>query len=465
MEFTYEVNQVLASVSKAQLDFAQYAAAHPDYLDRSQFKALEEKHCAITIPIQSWPTLVGANTLAEMERVSVGLCRLIKRIPDVIFDFDAEAMSEFYHLDLSFIQHFVVPAADDQVFEGAMGRGDFIKTADGLWCIEFNVASNLAGIWEAAVWQQKMMSIPLITDYLGRNNIAVRYRNSFDLQMQHVIQQANKRGLANEELNVAYVFLKEELENDPAAGDLKKYFHENYVRVLGESGPARHGTCFICSFDELSVADGCVFAQGKRVHAIVECIGGDVPLHILRCHQLGTLNLHNGPVTYVLCNKLNMALLSEFQNSEIFSEEEQELVRRHIPWTRKVVDSTTDFEGTLVALLDFIRENKDMLVLKKSISRSGEDVVPGHCRTQVEWEKALAWALEENNWIVQKYVPCPPLPYQHGDYGCCPHDVVWGLFVFGEIYGGTFLRVLPKGKGSVVNRPKGAFDAIVLEVD
>jgi len=466
MEFTSELTDVLASISTAHLEFVQHASLHPSYLDRFQFGALEEKHCAITIPIQSWPTLVDGETVAEMERVSVGLCGLIKRIPKVIFNFDAEAMSEFYHLDRTFIEHFVLAAADDQVFAGAMGRGDFIKTADGLWCVEFNLASNLAGIWEATAWQQKMMSIPLITDYLDQKKVLVRYRNSFDLQMRHVIQQVCQSGLATrQEINVAYAFPKEEMEKDPAIPEMQKYFNENYLRVLREFGPEIHGECFVCSFDEFSVADGHAFVDGKRIHVVVECIGGDVPLHILRCHQRGTLNLHNGPVTYVLCNKLNLALLSELQDSEIFTEEEQNLIRRHVPWTRKVADCASDFEGRSISLLDFIRENKEILVLKKSISRSGEDVVPGSCRTRQEWEKALAWACEENDWIVQRYVPCPPLPYQWGDYGCCPHDVIWGLFVFGETYGGSFLRVLPKGHGSVVNRPKGAFDAIVLEVN
>src|SRR5262249_48619155 len=162
---------------------------------------------------------------------------------------------------------------------------------------------------------------------------------------------------ANKEINVAYVFPKEELEKDPTSRELRKYFHENYLRVLRESNLDVQGECFVCSFDEFKVDDGRAFVGFKRIHVVVECIGGDVPFHVLRCHQRGTLNLHNGPVTYVLCNKLNMALLSEFQGSEIFDEEEQNLIRQHVPWTRKVAGSATDFEQRPVSILDFIREN------------------------------------------------------------------------------------------------------------
>jgi hypothetical protein len=38
-----------------------------------------------------------------------------------------------------------------------------------------------------------------------------------------------------------------------------------------------------------------------------------------------------------------------------------------------------------------------------------------------------------------------------------PHEVVWGLFVFGEYFGGVHLTMLPTGHGSgVVNPNQGA---------
>ena len=42
--------------------------------------------------------------------------------------------------------------------------------------------------------------------------------------------------------------------------------------------------------------------------------------------------------------------------------------------------------------------------------------------------------------------------------------MVWGLFVFGQRFGGGFLRVLPTGRAGVVNCALGAKFASYLDV-
>jgi len=467
MEFTREQTKALRAVSEEHMKFVQYAANNAHCLDRLQFKLLDEWHCAISARVQAWPTFVDKETIAEMGRVSVGLCKVIKRIPAAVFELDTELMSEFYQLDADYIRNVVlgVGAKADQVIQGAFGRGDFIKTADGLWCVEFNIASNLGGIWETTAWEQKIITVPVIADYLSRNNLSVQLRNTLRVMMKHVIDQAKRYLQAlSRQINVAYVFQKEYLADEAEVRGLRKYFSENYREALQQFGNGMQGDFILCCFDDLRVSDGLVFWGETRIHVVIEVTEGIVPAHILRCQQLGTLNLHNGPFSYLLCNKLNMALLSEFQDSEIFEEKERELIRCHVPWTRRVASGNADFEGNSISLFDFILENRDTLMLKKSLGSSGQFVVAGPSRTPGEWETALRRALEEKDWIVQKYIACPSFPYQYGDYGCCLHDVIWGLFVFGEEYGGAFLRVLPKGRGAVVNRQRGSLDGVVLEI-
>jgi hypothetical protein len=215
----------------------------------------------------------------------------------------------------------------------------------------------------------------------------------------------------------------------------------------------------------MEVTHGKVYVSGTRIHVIVEVSEGLVPLHIMHCHIQGALNIHNGPLTHVLCNKLNMALISTYQDAEVFSKEERELIRRHVPWTRRVANEQTDCEGAEVDIPEFVSRNRDCLVLKKAIGSSGNFVVAGPSKTQAEWDQALRLALEEDDWIVQKFVTCPPVLYQHGASGCCPHNVIWGLFAFGEEYSGAFLRVLPQETGKVVNRQRGSIDGVVLEVE
>jgi hypothetical protein len=462
---TPEMIRAASRVSEAHRRFVEHATNDPVCLDRARFGALHEAHCAISDPVQAWPTLLGGATRAELERVSVGLCRLIKQVPGLIFDYDTEAISAYYHLQLDFVRHFVLPAATAPAIAGAFGRGDFVMTAERLWCVEFNIAANVGGIWEAPAWQQRMAAVPVITEYLRGHAVSGTSRNSLRAMLQHVHAHATQYARETQDgVNVAYAITKGSLDEDEAMRSLGEYFAEEYAAAMREMDAPASGTFTLCGFDALTPQGDTLTLNGHPVHALLEFTAGDVPLHILRCHQRGAFTLHNGPATYILCNKLNLALLSEYGETGLFDDEARALIHDHIPWTRKVADAPATFDGADVRLPEFIRENAGRLVLKKGISRSGHDVVPGPGTSAEVWEQALRHALYEQDWIVQQYVPCPLLPYQHGDYGWLPHRAVWGAFVFGDRYGGAFLRLLPDAQGAVVATSKGAADGLVLEV-
>ncbi len=466
VEFTPEQRQALEYLSPAHAAFVEHACNSADFLDKTQFKSFEEKHCSVHTAVQPWPTLIGESALADMQRITVGLSNALKRIPREIFALDAEAISEFFHLNLDFVRHFIVPSISDQVMDGLIGRGDFLLGPGKLWCVEFNMSVSLGGIWEATAWDRMVRENPLITGYLRANNIRVRPRNSLRLLMRHVVREA-KRHLRdwNGVVNVAYVLARTNIEAAKEVAELaelRDFFQQEYQEVL--KGTDDRGSFILCSFEDLWTDGGRVFLGDLPINVVLEMTTGDVPLHILRCYQRGAFNLHNGAATYLLCNKLAMALLSEFHDSGVFTEEEAQLIQDHVPWTRKVVDAAADFKGISVTLPEFIRENQRELVLKKGISASGQHVIAGpHC-TPEQWESGLKLALDDGDWTVQEYIRYPQLPYQNGTYGYLPHDVVLGLFVFGNEFGGTFVRVLAKDRGGIVNRQRGCSDAIALEI-
>ncbi|MCP4153049.1 MAG: hypothetical protein GY757_35280 [bacterium] len=95
----------------------------------------------------------------------------------------------------------------------------------------------------------------------------------------------------------------------------------------------------------------------------------------------------------------------------------------------------------------------------------GEGVVIGKSVLQAQWEEHVAGALGAGNWLVQEYVETPPLMYQLGD-GCALHESIWGLFAFGENFGGGFLRVMPvEGSSGVINTAQGARLSVLFEVE
>lgn len=105
--------------------------------------------------------------------------------------------------------------------------------------------------------------------------------------------------------------------------------------------------------------------------------------------------------------KAFFAVLTDEQNGALFSYDERELIRRHIPWTRVVADVKTAHYGQTIELLAFIAEQRENLVLKPSDEYGGSGVTLGWETGEAEWDAAIGRALSARNgaWIVQERIP------------------------------------------------------------
>ena len=103
----------------------------------------------------------------------------------------------------------------------------------------------------------------------------------------------------------------------------------------------------------------------------------------------GNLVLCNGPVARIVSNKLNLALLSEHQDTDMFTLEERETIKKHIPWTRKIVDVDSAF------LLDrrehlVLNPLKDWAV-KRCSSDARRHLENGNNGLKKPWQKNVGW--------------------------------------------------------------------------
>jgi uncharacterized circularly permuted ATP-grasp superfamily protein len=110
--------------------------------------------------------------------------------------------------------------------------------------------------------------------------------------------------------------------------------------------------------------------------------------------------------------KAFFAVLTDEKNASYFSDEERELIQRHVPWTRVVADVKTQYDGESVELLEHIRKNQKQLVMKPSDEYGGKGVTLGWEVEKKEWEKAIQDALPggkaertQGRWIVQERIP------------------------------------------------------------
>jgi hypothetical protein len=105
--------------------------------------------------------------------------------------------------------------------------------------------------------------------------------------------------------------------------------------------------------------------------------------------------------------KAFFAVLTDERNAGMFSFDEREMVRAHVPWTRVVADVQTAHYGQHIELLPFVRRERNKLVLKPSDEYGGSGVTLGWETDERAWDAAIEKAIAPNNgcWIVQERIP------------------------------------------------------------
>jgi hypothetical protein len=446
-------------LSPAAERFLEHLLDHPD--QAAQLVGFEKGLPDWMIPYDiTWPTLVDERRVDEMERATVGVCKLIKAIPAVVFGGDLGAIAEFYRYDL------VMLAAMFSVrnyMNSSVARCDFIDTPGGLMCCEVNMAANLGG-WHHGFWRERYLRHPVLMDFCAREGISPGGHDVLVTFCEHMIDDALDSGVIEEggELNVVMVL------DGPPTEDARRHVAEVYAELLRRTGRGVTGQVWLSTAlaEELTFRGVDVYMGERRVHVIYKYAVKTFPVQVLRAELAGRIRDYNGGLTRMWHDKRNLALLSENVELEGWEEEDRALIRDHIPWTRLVSARTTTWRGEDVEFPGFLLEHRDDMVLKRGLGAGGKDVHVGRYLAPDAWEARVREAVEEGEWIVQERVESKPyfFPPQPGA-APVPHTVIWGLFCTGWRYGGGCLRMLPQGAGEgVVNGARGACEGAILEI-
>ena len=141
----------------------------------------------------------------------------------------------------------------------------------------------------------------------------------------------------------------------------------------------------------------------KRVviHEFLERLGTDNPL--VKAYAAGAVCMANSFRSKVAHKKAGFAILSNPEFEHLFDREQLDIIRQHVPWTRVVSSDVTTYEGTEIDLFDFMRAEKEQLVLKPNDDYGGHGVFIGWEMTADEWEQAIALTFERP-YVVQERV-------------------------------------------------------------
>lgn len=172
---------------------------------------------------------------------------------------------------------------------------------------------------------------------------------------------------------------------------LKDYFEENGFRTL------------IVDPREVDY-DGSILRAGtfevdiiyKRVltHELLERCEEDHP--IIQAYTDGNICMANSFRVKLAHKKASFAILSDEKYTDIFTDQQLEIIRQHIPWTRRVMEGKTTYENREVELLEFLRKNRERFLLKPNDDYGGKGITLGWEVSDADWDNALKEALDDS---------------------------------------------------------------------
>jgi hypothetical protein len=461
MEITNNNRRAHQELSDCSLKFLEFVKRDSERLKRSNYSTLDT-HDPKRV-LQPWPTFISPRTKEELQKACTEVFKIIKTLHRRFFSYDPEKISRFYEIPLDHVEYFLYGVNEEHIND-LLARGDFIFSPSGFKCIEYNVCSNLGG-GQLPVWESMYLKTPIIAEFLQKYGIKVLNKNLLAIFIKHIITLTLKK-IPNifDELNVVIAFSdKAEMTiNNP-----REHFYLNqlYKDILHQKYRPLKGEIIFCDYSQLIIMEDHIYYHGKQVHFILEFNNGTAPFKFRLVHEKGNVLIYNGLITALMENKLNIALMSENQESDIFTPGEREIIRKYVPWTRKVKDGETTHNSQTVRLEEFIISNREQMVLKPAGGLSGIGVYLGYRTPENQWRQVVEKALQEKDWVVQERVDSHPFLYQYGKEGYTEHNVNWGTFVFGNRYGGTWLRIQPKtDQEGVINFSQGEV-SILFEVE
>jgi hypothetical protein len=325
--------------------------------------------------------------------------------------------------------------------------------------VEMN-AEAPASIAYEDILAEVFLELPVIQEWTRRRGYNIRALYARDRFMQAIEDMwrefRNNRGAANFNArpNIAIV----DWAGVPTSTEFdlfQEYFQSRGYNVL-ITDPRR------LEFTNGRLRDGdfAIDIFYKRVLTSELLALPDVARPIIQAYEAGTVCISNSFRAKLLHKKMSLALLHDDANAHLFTPHELQVIRKHIPWTRKVAEGNTTFDGKPVDLLPFIAQNREHLVLKPNDEYGGKGVSIGWTMSDDEWQFAMKESLASPfvvQWAV--HLDHEKYPFYDPDKGVSFYDLTADLdpFVFGTDTQGALTRLssaallnVTAGTGSVV---------------
>lgn len=182
---------------------------------------------------------------------------------------------------------------------------------------------------------------------------------------------------------------------------LQKRFEERGYRTL------------IVDPRELTFKGGKLYSKETRVHliyrrALVEelAIQNDEIQDFLTAYRERAVCVVNPLRSAIGSHKGMLSILTHPYFDSFFTQSENQIKHEHLPWTRQVADAEDFFGHQKMYLVDFLKDEKDSLVVKPSRKEPHREIRVGADTFDDIWNETISWAMNENA-VMQEFVSVP----------------------------------------------------------
>ena len=362
-----------------------------------------------TIRVLIRPTAVMPEQLAYLHFVTLTVLNALKRLPDMyLADPEVRAVLALTEPEDVWLRAAWGPSQRDN--NPVVGRLDGVieftspMWKDSLKLIEANL-SGVGGIHLCPTAEQLVIDLVLPT--LQRFDPKLQLERGQDLRelfIQELVDHLESIGRRGQ--HVCFIEPKYSGTGIDEQAPLAEYYLERHGLKIMHADPA-----------ELYLRDGEVWYGDSVVDiayrdyevrdliALEQEEGVDVePLRVLFRENRIISSLAGD-----FDHKSAWEVLTDPRFGKYFNPDERQVFRRHVLWTRLVYDRRTTLpDGSTGDLLEFVREERELMVIKPNRSYGGDRVILGHLETQEQWEQEIDAAVRDaGGWVVQRLAAIP----------------------------------------------------------
>lgn len=174
---------------------------------------------------------------------------------------------------------------------------------------------------------------------------------------------------------------------------------------------------FLCDPTSLRYRDNHLFYKKKAIDIVYKrALTNELVEKNKQCQDLfkavknRDVCMINSFASTLLGDKRLLNYIHEGKFNHILTTQEKNIIKETIPWSRTVLkDKIEDFSGEIVNSEEFLKNNKDKIVLKASIGYGGKEVFVGNQTKKIEWNKIINLSQKTKTWVAQEYVDIPKI--------------------------------------------------------